>query len=95
MLPIEGLFALIAEHPIHQDFGAPDDHSHNEIQRWRSDPDFLRSVKAMHTIQGVEQEHRFLIREKIAMMTWASEQLEAIDHAIQEASELTIVKVYV
>ncbi len=82
-LPIEGLFRLDADHPIHQDFG---ELSHTgAVPRWQSDEDFQQKVSAWQMIQGTEQELRVLQREKTALMIYATEEFSAIEHALIES----------
>ena len=82
-LPIEGLFRLDADHPIHQDFG---ELGHTgAVPQWQSDKDFQQKVSAWQMIQGTEQELQVLQREKTALMVYATEELAAVEHALIES----------
>lgn len=84
-LPIQGLFRLETDHPIHQEFGEPD--VEGPAKRWHSDPTFFRSVGAMQVIQGTAREFVVLQREKSSLQFWATEELQAVQHALREAGE--------
>ena len=84
-LPIEGLFRLEADHPIHQEFG---ELGHNgPLPKWQSDEHFYGKVNAWHIVRGTEQELRVLQREKSALQFYATEELDALQHALNESSK--------
>lgn len=82
-LPLAGLYSLDADHPIHQDFGEPEDSG--PLKRWHSDEKFFASVNAMQVIRGTTREFVVLQREKSSLQFWANEELAAVDHALREA----------
>jgi hypothetical protein len=82
-LPIEGLFRLEANHPIHQEFG---ELGHNgPVPKWQSDEKFHEKISAWQVVQGTEQELKVLRREKSALQFYATEELAALDHALKES----------
>lgn len=91
-LPLEGLFRLDADHPIHQDFGELD-HS-GPVPKWQSDAGFHQKVSAWQMIRGTEQELQVIRREKTALINYATEQLAAVNHALDQSSTCFIIGLF-
>jgi hypothetical protein len=83
-VPIEGIFKLEPDHPIHQVFG-PMDNVDGAVPRWQSDEAFLATVSAMCTLKGGQRELQVIERERRALQVWAHDENLALTYALRDA----------